>query len=443
MWCAVGLADNPSDLYHQHGVREQVCTRAEYGSKTIVLHIKTRQDKFYCTQCKSDNVIRSGVVTRDFRSAPVGGKPVVLRMAVQRLECKCCHHVSQEHIHFAAPQTTYTRRLARYAVDLCRIASIKSVAAHLNLSWNTVKEMVKGYLDRNYSKPDISDLKMIGIDEFAVRKGHVYKTIVVDLETGRIVYVGEGKGADALDGFWKMVKKAGVKIEYVASDLSAAYISAVRENAPDAVYVFDHFHVVKLVNETLDKIRRRIVNQERRKEKMEEEELRKTAESSQETPDSPKRKTQPYPPAATPRRSSVVKGTKYILLRNREDLTDKKDIDRLNAALELNRDLSVAYYLKEDARLIWKCDSRQQAESQLDAWLVSALSANIPELAKLAETIKSHRTGILAYYCKPISTGPVEGINNKIKTLKRMAYGFRDEQYFTLRLLALHDFKYS
>ena len=95
---------------------------------------------------------------------PVGGKPVLLRMAVQRLECKDCGHVCQEHVHFAAPQTTFTRRLAKYAVELCRMAPIKSVAAHLNLSWNTVKEMVKGYLERNYSKPDISGLRVIGID---------------------------------------------------------------------------------------------------------------------------------------------------------------------------------------------------------------------------------------------------------------------------------------
>ena len=87
------------------------------------------------------------------------------------------------------------------------------MAIHLNLSWNTVKEMVKDYLERNYSKPDITGLKVIGIDEFAVKKGRVYKTIVVNLETGQIVYVGDGKGADALDGFWKLVNKAGVKIE--------------------------------------------------------------------------------------------------------------------------------------------------------------------------------------------------------------------------------------
>jgi transposase len=278
-----------------------------------------------------------------------------------------------------------------------------------------VKEMVKGYLERNYSKPDISDLKVIGIDEFAVKKGHVYKTIVVNLETGQIVYVGDGKGADALDGFWRMVKKAGVKIEAVASDLSAAYISAVRENAPDAVYVFDHFHLVKLINEALDKVRRRIVNQERAKEKKE----------------------------GVDGKSSVVKGTKYILLRNSEDITEKKDIDRLHAALELNRDLSAAYYLKEDARLIWDCDSKRQASLQLDAWISSARTSLVPELVKVADTVDSHRDGILAYLDKPISTGPVEGINNKIKTLKRMAYGFRDDRYFTLRLLALHDFKFS
>lgn len=406
---------NPSDLYHQHGVREQICTCAEYGSKTIVLHIKTKEDKFYCTHCKSENVIKSGVVVRDFHTVPVGDKPMVLRMRVQRLECKDCGHVCQEHIHFAAQQTTYTRRLAKYAVELCRIAPIKSVAIHLNLSWNTVKEMVKDYLERNYSKPDITGLKVIGIDEFAVKKGHVYKTIVVNLETGQIVYVGDGKGADALDGFWKLVNKAGVKIEAVASDLSAAYISAVRQNAPNAVYVFDHFHMVKLINEALDKVRRRIVNQERAKEKKE----------------------------GVVGKSSIVKGTKYILLRNSENITDPKDIDRLNAALELNRDLSAAYYLKEDARLIWNSDSKYRASLQLDAWLSSARASLIPELVKVADTVDSHRDGILAFFDKPISTGPVEGINNKIKTLKRMAYGFRDDRYFTLRLLSLHDFKFS
>jgi transposase len=132
---------------------------------------------------------------------------------------------------------------------------------------------------------------------------------------------------------------------------------------------------------------------------------------------------------------------KYILLRNREGVVKEKDIERLNAALELNKDISTAYYLKEEATLIWRCDNKEQASLQLSAWLASLRASEIPELVTLVNSISKHRDGILAYYDIPISTGPVEGINNKIKTLKRMAYGFRDDHYFKLRLLALHDFK--
>lgn len=416
---------NPSDLYHQHGVREQVCTRAEYSGKEIILHVKTKKSMFYCTKCGSRHVIRSGTVTRDFKSVPVGGKPVTIRMKVQRLECKECGHVCQEHIHFADDRTGYTHRMKRYVADLCRICTLTAAAAMLGMSWNTVKEIVKTFLHRHYSKPDLSSLRHIGIDEFAARKGHVYKTIVVNLETGQIVYVGEGKGADALDGFWKKLRKSGAHIESVASDLSAAYISAVRQNIPDAVYVFDHFHLVKLINDALDKIRKRIVREERDKEKKAAKEMGTEENGSEKDC----------------RKSSVVKGSRYILLRNRSDITNESDIARLNAALELNSDLSTAYYLKEEAKLLWMCDDKQQAASQLHDWLSKLTASGIPELSKLAHSISSYSHGILAYYDKPISTAMVEGINNKIKTLKRMAYGFRDNDYFNIRLLALHDYK--
>ncbi|MBQ7062985.1 MAG: transposase family protein [Bacteroidales bacterium] len=110
---------SPSDLYHQHGVREKIYTHAEYSSISIVLHIKTKKDKYYCTHCKSKNDIKSGVVVRDIHTVPVGGMPMVQRMMVQRLECKDCGHVCQEHIHFAAQQATFTRHLVKYIVVYC------------------------------------------------------------------------------------------------------------------------------------------------------------------------------------------------------------------------------------------------------------------------------------------------------------------------------------
>ena len=139
--------------------------------------------------------------------------------------------------------------------NLCRIGTIADVARQVHMSWDTVKDILEAELGRRYSRPDLKGLRYIGIDEFAVAKGNVYMTIVVDLESGRIVYVGNGKGADALDGLWPKLARAGCRIEAVSTDLSEAFISAVREHLPDAVQIFDHFHIVKLMNEKLDKVR--------------------------------------------------------------------------------------------------------------------------------------------------------------------------------------------
>ena len=245
----------------------------------------------------------------------------------------------------------------------------------------------------------------IGIDEFAVRKGHVYKTIVVDLKSGRILHVGQGKAADALAGFWKRVRRKKLDTKYIATDLSAAFISSVLENSPNAVHVFDHFHVVKLMNEKLDEIRRAQYNMEK---------------------DINKRK--------------VLKGTRYLLLlRNGADIFDKEYKTRLDNALEMNKPLSQAYYLKEQLREIWMQPNKQEAEKVMLDWVKQAQESKVPQLIKMAVTITAYRTGILAWYDCPISTGKVERINNKIKVMKRVAYGFRDERYSQLRLYALHD----
>ena len=301
---------NPSYLYHAFGVRHQECTKTEYKGNQIIHYIQTRKDDLRCPECKSRKIIRSGSIYRDIRSVPVGHRETILRMKVQRIECKSCGCIRQEDIHFVTGKRSYTNKFARYVVGLSRIGTIKDVALFLNISWDTVKDIQKRYLQRHYGNPDLSKLEYIGIDEFAVRKGHVYKTIVADLLTGQVVYVGDGKGADALDGFWKKVRKAKAAIKAVATDLSAAFISSVKENAPDAALVFDHFHVLKLMNDTLDKLRRQAYNQEA---------------------DIMKRK--------------VLKGTRWLLLRNGEDIYDSCHRNRLENALEMNAPLMKGYWI--------------------------------------------------------------------------------------------------
>ena len=357
-----------------------------------------------CPSCGARSIVKNGYRLRDFVGLPIGGKRVTIRMKVQRYKCKECDFDQQEKIPFATNSCSYTHRFAKYVVDLLRGMTLQDVSNHLGVSWDTVKEIHSSYLKCHYSPPSLDSVENIGIDEFAVRKGHVYKTIVVDLDSGRIIYVGDGKGSEALKKFWRKVKRKNIKIKHVATDLSAAFIASVMENCPDAVHVFDHFHVVKLMNEKLDDIRRKVYSMEK---------------------DINKRK--------------VLKGTRYLLLGNGADIFDKQHKTRLENALAMNEPLSKAYYLKEQLRQIWSQTTKAMAEKVLDDWVRQAEQSKVTQLQKMAVTVKTYKKGILAWYDCHLSTGKVEGINNKIKVMKRNAYGFRDEKYFTLRLYALHD----
>lgn len=395
---------NTSFLYHAFGLSNLEYHSTAYEDKSIILNVQTSANKLRCSCCGSKDVTRNGFATRLIRCVPIGHKRVFLRMKVQRLKCKDCNIDRQEKIHFTTGNASYTHRLARLVVCLLSFATIKDVANFLHLSWDTVKDIHKRYLHQHFAYPDIRKVRNIGIDEFASKKGHIYKTIVVDLDTGHIIYVGNGKGADSLDKFWKKVKKYKVQIKNVATDLSAAFIASVSEHAPQATHVFDHFHVVKLMNEAIDDIRRAAYTQER---------------------DLNKRK--------------VLKGTRWLLLCNGADIYDQKFKSRLDNALEMNKPLAQAYYLKESLKEIWQQITKEQAEIILDDWVKQAKDSKLPRLIKMSNTIAAHRSGILAWYDCKISTAKVEGINNKIKVMKRKAYGFRDDKYFELRLLALHE----
>lgn len=397
---------NSSFLYHAWGLYSHKCTKEEYKGTTIILHVETKERQKTCPLCGHTHLVKNGYRIRDFVGLPIGGKKTVIRMKVQRYKCMNdqCSYDQQERIPFATGSCSYTHRFARYVIDLLKAMSLKDVSDLLDVSWDTIKDIHVRYLERHYSPPSLDGVDCIGIDEFAVKKGHIYKTIVVDLRTGRILYAGDGKGAGSLDGFWKAVRKKGVKIKYVATDLSAAFISSVYENCPDAVHVFDHFHVMKLMNDKLDEIRKVQYHMEK-----------------------------------DVNRRNVLKGTRYLLLRNGADIHDKEYKTRLENALAMNRPLSEGYYLKEKIREIWMQPDRKGAELVLLDWVSQARESKVPQLMKMASTVMAHRTGILAWYDCNISTGKVEGINNKIKVLKRTAYGFRDERYFKLRLFALHD----
>jgi transposase len=396
-------------LYHAFGIRGYEYVRTDYPDGQVIFTIRQESKACRCSACGSTQVQSRGHVERRFRSLPIGSRTTAVVLPIPRVECRACGVVRQVEVPFADPRRTYTRAFERYALELSRRMTIRDVARHLNVSWDVIKDIQKRDLSRRYARVKLKHLRRIAIDEIAVGKGHRYLTIVMDLESGAVVFVGDGKGADALKPFWKRLRPSRAKIEAVAMDMSAAYRGAVSTHLKEAVIVFDHFHVVKLFNERLSDLRRAL-----------------------------------YREATDVMHKEVLKGTRWLLLKNPENLDAEKDEKRrLEEALALNKPLATAYYLKEDLRRFWEQPGKRFATAFLDGWIRRAESSGVKMLKQMAKTLAAHRSGLLAYYDVMITSGPMEGTNNKIKTMKRQAYGFRDKEFFKLKILAIHETKYA
>jgi transposase len=216
-----------------------------------------------CSACGSPQVHARGHVARRFRSLPIGGRATLVVLPLPRVECRACGVVRQVKIAFADPRRSYTKAFERYALELSRRMTIRDVAHHLGVGWDVIKDLVKRDLLRRSRTPKLKHLRRIAIDEIAVAKGHRYLTVVLDLESGAVVFVGDGKGAKALDPFWKRLRGSRAKIKVVAMDLSQAYQTAVSTHLPKAKIVFDRFHVMKLFNEKLSELRRALAQYQR------------------------------------------------------------------------------------------------------------------------------------------------------------------------------------
>lgn len=250
-----------SFLYHAFGTRGYQYVRTTYTGGEVIFTIRQDPQTCRCSACGSNDVVSRGQVERRFRSLPIGLRATSLVLPIPRVECRACGLVRQADVTFADPRRTYTKAFERYVLELSRRMTIRDVAAHLNVGWDLVKDIQKRDLSRRYAKPKLKHLRRIAIDEIAVAKGHRYMTIVMDLDSGAVVFVGDGKGADALKPFWKRLRPSGAKIEAVAMDMSAAYRGAVSTYLPKATIVFDHFHVIKLFNDKLSNLRRSLYHQ--------------------------------------------------------------------------------------------------------------------------------------------------------------------------------------
>ena len=370
-------------------------------------HIQAEPDKRFhpiCQQCGQKASGTHSWTQRKIRDLSFATARTWITCRYRKVFCIHCQGIHIENLELFDPYLRVTTRLARYIYQLCSIMTVSDVAKHLGIDWKTVKNIDKFYLEQDYGQPDLKGLRILAVDEISIRKGHSYLTVVLDFVTGRIVFVGKNRKAKTLKRFFnKLSISQRKKIEAVAMDMWDPFIKAVKDKLPNAKIVFDLFHVVANFSRVIDKVRNR--------------EYRRASKQDK----------------------AVYKGAKYLLLKNRENIRRQSHRRQLRELLALNQVINTVMILKEKLKHIWSYQSRTWATKTLDNWCDLARSLKIRAVTTFVKMLQRHRYGIINHCDYPIHTGKLEGVNNKIKVIKRKAYGFHDLRYFTLKIYQAFD----
>ena len=335
---------------------------------------------------------------RMIRDLDLAGTQVWLQVDYRRIWCRSCDGARVEQLSFCDTGKRVTHRLARYVHDLCKVLTVKDVAKHLDLDPKTVKDIDRTFLEEEFAHSDYQDLRVLALDEISLLKGHYYMTVVLDYFSGRVVWMGEHRNMQTLDNFFAgMTDQQKASIEAVAMDMWEPYINRIQHHCPQAKIVFDFFHVVQSFSKVIDEIRR-------------EEYLKAEAQERQ-----------------------VLKGSRYLLLKNEENLSDRQ-AERLQEVLALNATLNTVYVLKDQLKLLYYYSDRNKVKRALDDWCAMAEQVGHPAMRRFIRRLHFFEYGILNHADYPIGTSMLEGVNNKIKLIKRKAYGFHDTEYFTLKV---------
>lgn len=340
---------------------------------------------------------------RRVRDLPILDATTWLWVPRRRVSCPRCGP-RLERLSWLERHARVTRRLADSVTRLCQALPIKQVAAFFGLHWSTVKELDKRALERELEPLDLKGVALLAMDEFAIQRGHRYATVVIEPHSRRVLWVGRGRSRESLRPFFELLGEEGCRrIKAVAMDMNAAYANELRAHCPQAEIVYDLFHVVaKYGREVIDRARVDEANRLRHDKKA----------------------------------RKVVKTARWLLLRNRDTLKKPEDQVRLDELLAANQALMTVYVMKDELKQLWRQASVETARAAWKAWWEKALASGIAPLVRFARNLLPYLDGILASAAWPLNTSVLEGINNKIKVIKRTAYGFRDDAYFFLKIRA-------
>lgn len=382
------------DLYSFYGYKFYG-SFVENDNILIVLNRTNKTGKCPCCKKRCRYVHKRR--RRRIRDLDVVSSKVFLEFDVYDIDCRC-GYTGMEEVDFCDDYSRYTKRFEEKVVVLCTKMCIKDVTLEMRIGWEAVKN-----IDKKNAQKYIVDLdevcpKKIGVDEIAYEKGHKYLTVVRDVELGKVIWVGKDRRKDTLDEFFKRLGiDKSLNIQVAVCDMWDPFIASIKANT-QADIVFDKFHVAKVINEALDKVRKEQFAKADKTERIN------------------------------------MKHKRFLILSRQKRLDDTKR-ETLQDLLQLNKDLYAAYIMKEQALDIFDEKDTILAEQRLRRWLKNITLTGIQQFNAVAKRMENYLYGILNYFRHQLTNAQSEGFNNKINIIKRRAYGFRDIEYFKLKIL--------
>ena len=329
---------------------------------------------------------------RYWRHLDLFGVRTYLRYSIRRVVCRRCG-VVREKVPWADKGSRFTKSFEQEVAWLAQRTDVSAVANYFRVTWRSVRRIIQRVVaEQRDERRELDGLRVIGMDEISYRKRHKYLTVVIDHLSGRVVWAGKERKAKTLLRFFrKLGPQRAAELEAVSMDMWEPYITVVGKKAPQARVIFDRFHIVKHLNEAVDKTRRELVR-----------ELKGTARRN-------------------------LKNTKFPLLKAKHNRS-AKDKRVLREQVRANRRLYRAMLLRDDFMDLYTYKTETWAKKFLRGWLRRAMSSRIEPVKRAAKMIRSHFDGVIAWVTWRLSNGRLEGMNNKIRLLSHRSFGLHSAE---------------
>lgn len=392
------------DITEVLGIQGFFIKNTEVQEDKVIFDIKPEEDRFFCSRCGQGFFTYYDKHPQIIRDLSMSGREVYLRLDKHRVVCNCDGGISRvtvEKLDFVDIDRRMTKRFEQYAYMLTLRMTTKGVSEVTDLNWHTIHEIEKREIKRRRHGIRWEKIKRLAIDEVSWNGKREFLTIVTDRDGQGVVWIGDGKGKETLDRFFTYICEDRYKrFTLFTIDMNSGYISSIKEFCPKADVVYDLFHIMRNLNDRLNQIRASEMERGRSEGK------------------------------------TYHNNERWLIVKGKENLTEGEKID-LRELLEENKNIQKGYMLKEMIREIFK-ERTQPAEfltMRLKHWTEEALSTGLKPLETFCGMLIRHFDGIINYFRYHITNSIAEGINNTIKRLNRMAYGYRDKEYFKLKII--------